>query len=276
VRYREALAGSYNLAAVHLLERVGLERLMDRLRQAGLGALEMAPREYGLQLALGSAKVRLTDLAAAYGFLARQGRITRPRAILSVRSHDGKDWTPPPAPDTRLFSAEVAWQVMDILSDPEARRPMFGPELPVDLPFRVAAKTGTSRGFADTVAIGVTQELTVAAWAGNFSGQPSYGVQAMAGAAPLLRDGLLIASDGRRLTLPPRPDSLTPQTVCPLSGQRPGPHCPHRKQEHVAAHQELDTPCTWHRFDPATGRVTVVYPFEIRHWRRRPRLAAAD
>ena len=74
VRYREALAGSYNLAAVHTLEKVGIARLMTVLRRAGVGALPGRPEDYGLRLALGSTEVRLLDLAAGYGFLVRGGQ----------------------------------------------------------------------------------------------------------------------------------------------------------------------------------------------------------
>ncbi|MFH2005049.1 MAG: penicillin-binding transpeptidase domain-containing protein [bacterium] len=264
VRYREALAGSYNLAAVHVLERVGVHRLIERLREAGLGPLKGTDKDYGLQLALGSAKVRLVNLAAAYGFLARNGRVTTPRNVVSVRRHDGTVWRPDPGPDRQLFEARTAWQVMDMLADPEARRPMFGQELPFDLPFRVAAKTGTSRGFADTVAVGVTRELTVAAWAGNFDGRPNHGLQAMSAAAPLVRDGLLIAGGGAPLTLPPAPQGIVKLPICPLSGMAVGPHCAHAKLEYFSERTLPRAPCTWHRNE--NGHTVAALPKEIRGW----------
>jgi membrane peptidoglycan carboxypeptidase len=60
--------------------------------------------------------------------------------------------------ERRVFSEETSWLVMDMLADPEARRPCCGMELPFDLPFRVAAKTGTARGFADTWAVAATEQ----------------------------------------------------------------------------------------------------------------------
>ncbi|MCA9679770.1 MAG: transglycosylase domain-containing protein, partial [Myxococcales bacterium] len=75
VRYREALASSYNFAAVWVLERTGVTRVMTALRQAGVAELSGAPDDYGLRLALGAPKVRLLDLAAGYGFLVRAGRV---------------------------------------------------------------------------------------------------------------------------------------------------------------------------------------------------------
>lgn len=268
VRYREALAGSYNLAAVHTLEKVGIARLMTVLRRAGVGALPGRPQDYGLRLALGSTEVRLLDLAAGYGFLARGGRVRRPSGVRQVRAWGGAVWQPARARDVRIFSPQTAWLVMDMLSDPEARRPEFGQELPVDLPFRVAVKTGTARGFSDTVAVGVTRELTVAAWAGTFDGTPMQGLVAMQSAAPLVREGLLIGSGGRDLTLPPAPAGVVTAEVCPLSGLLPGPDCPHRKLEHFARGRVPTRACDWHRRD-ATGRLVIHVPAEAQGWAAR-------
>ncbi len=274
VRYREALAGSYNLAAVHVLERVGLESLISRLRLAGVGQLSGAPDEYGLRLALGSTKVRLIDLASAYGFLVRGGRVTSPAPVRGVLLSDGTTWRPVRPGARRVFGPRVSWLVMDMLADPEARRPAFGQELPLDLPFRVAAKTGTARGFSDTVTVGVTRELTVAAWAGNFDGKATHGVVAMEGAAPLVRMGLLAASRGQQLTLPPRPAGLTTAAVCPLSGMPASSGCPHRKREHFLTGREPKRACTWHR---ATGSgLAVVYPEAARGWATRRRTSGGQ
>ena len=262
VRYREALAGSYNLAAVHVLERVGEERLISTLRRAGVGSVPGEAPDYGLRLALGATKVRLLDLAAGYGFLVRGGRVTRPRAILEARLADGRRLAPGPGGEVALFSPATSWLVMDVLADPDARRPMFGVGLPVDdLPFPVALKTGTSRGFSDTVAVGVTEQVTVAAWAGNFSGRPTQGVIAMDAAAPLVRAGLLAAADGRRLTLPPPPSDVVSAEICPLSGELAGPDCPHRKVERFAARAVPTARCSWHVRE---GRVVATrYPTEV-------------
>ena len=270
VRYREALANSYNLAAVHVLERVGLQALISRLRSAGVGELAAAPRDYGLRLALGSAKVRLLDLAAAYGFMARQGLVARPVGVRAVTLPDGALWRPPRAAQRRLFSARVSWLMSDMLADAEARRPVFGQELPLDLPFPVAAKTGTARGFADLVAVGVTKQVTVAAWAGNFDGQPTHGVVAMHGAAPLVRAGMLAAARGRQLSLPARPRGVVADEVCPLSGMRASASCPHRKREYfLEGRRSPARACTWHRRQG--GQLAVVYPPLARAWARRAR-----
>jgi penicillin-binding protein 1C len=272
-RYREALAGSYNLAAIHTLDRVGVWALVDRLRLAGLTTLDRPPPGYGLPLAIGDAEVTLLELAAAYAAFGNQGRATRPRAVLRVR-HPGSPAAPRPAVPVedeagpRLFSPEVAHLVFDILSDPEARRPMFGAQAPV-LPFAVALKTGTTRAYTDNLALGTTAEYTVGAWAGNFDGTPTEGMMAMQGAAPLVRAAFTaIAARFGEPTAPPRPAALAEADVCPLSGLRPGPACPTRKRELFVPGTEppISAPCAWHR--RRCGRLEIDHPEESRAWAR--------
>jgi penicillin-binding protein 1C len=269
VSYREALAGSYNLAAVHVLEKVGVATLMHALKRAGAGPLAGDAGDYGLRLALGSTKVRLLDLAAAYGFLVRGGRTRAPVWVFDARSDDGRVWQPPRPVERAVFSPETSWLVMDILADPVARRRVFGRELPLDLPFPVAAKTGTARGFSDTVAIAVTSELTVAAWAGNVDGDATEGLIAMQSAAPLVRAGLLAGARERMLTLPEPPPGVAGATVCALSGMRPSSDCPHTRHEHFRAGTEPRDTCTWHRREH--GQAVVSYPAEARAWAERER-----
>ena len=233
-RFREALAGSYNLAAVEVLDGVGVSPLLERLRALGLSPLAGTSTDYGLDLALGSARVRLLDLAAAYGFLVSAGHVNVPTAFADaeVRQSSGS------------FSPEASWLVMDMLSDPEARRAVFGADLPLDLPFKVAAKTGTSSGFADTAAVAATNEAVAAAWAGSFDGSGSKGALAMWSAAPLVRAALLAVADlaGHPLTLPPAPAAITSRDVCRITGALPGPRCP-RKHEHFAKGHEPQATC---------------------------------
>jgi penicillin-binding protein 1C len=263
-RYREALAGSYNLAAVHVLEEVGMEPVMSLLRKAGVGELALTPDAYGLRLSLGSTKVRLLDLASGYGVFARGGTRVAPRAWQKLARADGSRHVAEAPLGARVLSPETAWIVMDMLADPEARRPRFGADLPFDLPYRVAAKTGTARGFSDTVAIATTRELTVAAWTGRFDGKPMQGLSGMRGAAELARAALLLASRGRALSLPQRPEGVATIEVCPLSGKLPGPHCPHRKRDVALAHALPHEHCDVHADD---GK--LHYPAVLASWVQR-------
>jgi penicillin-binding protein 1C len=285
-RYREALAGSYNLAAVHTLQRVGVETLLSRLRLAGLTTLDEADDQYGPDLAIGNAEVLLSEYTAAFAAFGNAGNAVSTRAVSSYRATPtlpGSD--EPGATDTsrtealgkrstggvvqRVFSPEIAYQIFDVLADPDARRPMFGRSAPMDLPFPVALKTGTTRGYTDNLAFGTTREFTVGAWAGNFDGSPMEGVMAMQGAAPLVRAAFVaLAALYGEPTAPDRPATLSQREVCPLSGARPGPYCPHRKLEWLPnprlANFDQSPICGFHLSDDPRNR--VAFPEALGHW----------
>ncbi|MBW3654580.1 MAG: penicillin-binding protein 1C [Gemmatimonadetes bacterium] len=220
VRMREALASSYNVPAVELADRLGVDPVLRTLHRAGFSSLSRSASHYGLGLALGNGDVTLLELANGYRALARGGEWTPWR------------WRPaaPGEPGTvreRVVSARAAALVLDVLSDAEARTPGFGLETPFDFPFPAAAKTGTSRHFTDNWAVGVTQGFTVAVWVGNFSGRPMEGVSGVTGAGPLLyRAVLATASRYAPGALPtPEETGLVPVRVCRLSGLRATPGC---------------------------------------------------
>jgi penicillin-binding protein 1C len=250
-----------------VLERVGEARVLEHLRRAGVFELPGQAHDYGLRLALGNTKVRLLDLASAYGAFARAGSVVAPRTLLERTGHDGINAKVPVARDSRVFSPETSALVLDMLADAHARTKVFGQELPTDLPYPVAVKTGTARGFADNVAVFLTRELTVAAWSGRFDGKATRGMRGMDGAAPLARAALLAASRGRTLTLPEPPATLVKRAVCPLSGMLPGHACPARLDERFVSGTEPKATCTFHEHHD--GQTRVVYPTELRGWAKR-------
>jgi penicillin-binding protein 1C len=265
-RYRESLAGSYNLAAVHTLGRVGAPALVDRLRRAGLTTLTAPDESYPLSLAIGDAEFRIIEYAGAFAAFGTGGRAVAPRAITRV-SVPGRATREPAVVEQRpLFRPEIAYLIFDILSDPDARRPMFGSSAPMILDFPVALKTGTTRAYTDDLAFGTTAEYTVGAWGGNFDGSPTAGVMAMQGAAPLVRAAFVsLAARFGAPTAPDRPPTLERGEVCALSGMLAGPDCPH-KHEIFAAGTRPRQLCTWHR--RACGRREVKYPPELEGWAR--------
>jgi penicillin-binding protein 1C len=264
-RYRESLAGSYNLSAVHTLQRVGVPTVLRKLRTAGLSTLDRPDDEYDWGLAIGHAETRLIDLVTAFSSFGRGGRPIQPRAIDLARSSRGSTWSEPTMQRDRVFSEEVSYLLYDILSDPDARKPMFGDRVPLELPFRVALKTGTTKAYTDLWAIGVTREYTVGVWAGNFDGSPTYHVMSSEGATPLVRAVYTaIAARYGNPTAPDRPSTIVSADVCPLSGKRPGPYCEHHKRElFIQGHVPTQT-CDWHQL--VCGVPAVVYPAELRPW----------
>ena len=264
-RYREALAGSYNLSAVHTLQRVGIPTVLAKLRSAGLATLDRPDADYDWGLAIGHAEVRLLDLTAAFSTFGRGGVPIAPRAVERAQGVEGMVWTEPVVARERVFAETIAYLLFDILRDPDARKPMFGDRVPLNLPFPVALKTGTTKAYTDLWALGTTHEYTVGVWAGNFDGSPTHQVMSTEGATPLLRAAYTaIAARYGEPTAPARPAAIVSATICPVSGKRPGPHCAHTKHElFIAGHVPTET-CDWHQ--RVCGVATVVYPPSVRGW----------
>jgi penicillin-binding protein 1C len=261
VSLREALGNSLNIPAVRLAGEVGLERFAGLLDALGLVADSARAERDGLALALGSAPVRLVDLANAYATLARGGeyrpfRLTHPEA--------------PPAPARRVIAPDAAFLVTELLADPNARRRQFGVETPLELPFPVAVKTGTSKSFCDNVTVGYSSAVTVAVWVGNFDGRPMHRLLAMQGAAPLFRDAILLAMEGRSARAFAPPAEVETAEICAISGLRRGATCPHGRHEHVARRHPLGA-CTWHSADG-----TLRLPAALRAFDSAPRAVALD
>jgi penicillin-binding protein 1C len=229
VPLRRALACSYNVPAVRLARELGPLPLLDGLRRAGFSSLRHTAEHYGVGLTLGNGEVSLLELARAYAGLARGGSLPPLRFLRWHRTTVGDTLRLPAAPVTATgLNPAVLYLVTDILRDPEARAPAFGRGGPLELPFPCAVKTGTSKDYRDNWAIGYTPHHTVAVWAGNFDGTPMRRVSGVSGAGALLK-ALFLHLGGRGDF--PQPAGLQTATVCPVSGQQPGPHCPTTRRE---------------------------------------------
>ncbi len=88
VRLREALASSYNLVAVKVLDTIGVEAMTGLARRLGITTLD-DPDRLGLAVTLGGGEVRLLELAAAFAAFANGGHSVQPVAILRVEDDAG-------------------------------------------------------------------------------------------------------------------------------------------------------------------------------------------
>ncbi|MFT7775970.1 MAG: penicillin-binding protein 1C [Roseateles sp.] len=205
VSVAEALQRSLNVPAVDLLDRLGPEHFAGRLRNAGVKLRMPANAAPNLSLILGGGSTTLEELVGAYTALARGGLSARPRLTADE-----------PLKESRLMSEGAAFIVREILEN--GGRP--------GSPFResgqrVAWKTGTSFGFRDAWALGVTDRYTFGVWIGRPDGTPNPGHFGANSAAPLLRDlAAALGPDGvsnqARQQLAPRrrPDGVAAVAIC--------------------------------------------------------------
>ena len=216
VSVSEALQRSLNVPAVDLLDRLGAERFVAKLRNAGVKLRMPAGGTPNLSVILGGGGTTLEELVGAYTALARAGVAGVPRLL----TDDALVQTP-------LMSPGAAFIVREILENGGH------PDTPfIEARHRVAWKTGTSFGFRDAWAIGVTDRYTVGVWVGRPDGTPNPGHFGANTAAPLVKD--LLAALGASLgSTRTAPDSVHPVDICwPLglaASATPAAHCRQRR-----------------------------------------------
>ncbi len=228
--YRKALANSRNVPAVQVLKTVGVAGAYDLFRQLGLATDDKSASVYGLGLAIGGLYVTLEDLVAAYGVLANDGR------AFTLRWFD----TPEATARTQLIPEDVARQITLFLADPLARLPTFGRMGPLEYPFPVAVKTGTSQGFRDAWAVAYSAEYIVGAWIGHPDHDRMKQVNGL-DAAQLVKGILLFLHPKQRrgvneVPFPPPQDAMGYQLskLCQLSGELATARCSQAVLEYLA------------------------------------------
>jgi len=245
----EALARSLNIPAVHMLKDYGVGPFYSFLKKTGMSSLKEQPEHYGLSLILGGAEVKLWDLAGMYASL---GTI--------LKRYDEEDG---------LYSSDpfspLIWDENVQVTEEERTQPLvraasvystFDALLKVKRPEsevgwdhfahsrKIAWKTGTSFGFRDAWAVGVTSRYVVAVWCGNADGEGRAGLTGITAAAPVVFD--VFSSLPFSEWFPVPVDEMTNIEVCAESGYRPGEFCSERKVVQIPTGNKIGV-CPWHQ-----------------------------
>jgi penicillin-binding protein 1C len=246
--YRRALANSRNIPALRVLEGVGMPEFFELARQLGLARDDTHDSAwYGYGLAIGGLYVTLSDLVAAYGTLANDGRETRLHFF-----HD-EETTPP----RQLFSSYASREVSLFLSDDTARLPSFPRMSVLEFPFPVAIKTGTSQGFRDAWTVAYSSKYIVGLWMGNADNHPMNhvaGVLSAVYAARIMKSLHPLQDEGIDATPFAPPDGTVSVRICTVSGDEAGPNCPSTILEYFRPPDAPHATCTVHRRIAVDGR----------------------
>ena len=230
-----ALTRSLNVPWVRALRGFGVSPLLGQLRRSGLRSLSRGAEEYGLSLILGGGEVTALELAGAYRGLARtvQTYHDGPRRyapddwaglhLRPVETASGQSATPTRlSSDPIVYSAAAAYLTLETLTQLE-RPGDLAAWRSFDGTRRVAWKTGTSFGFRDAWAVGVTPEYVVTVWVGNADGEGRPGLTGASAAAPLLFD--VFAALGPSTWFEAPVGDMAGVAVCTRSGLQAGDDC---------------------------------------------------
>lgn len=250
----EALARSLNIPFVDLLRQYDFSRFHYQLKKMGMSTLIQPPGHYGLSLILGGAETKLWDLCGMYASMARVlGHYAGYSSRYDPADYYGLSYTPVPAQrpkklgelstESEFFSAGAIWATFEAMQ--EVQRPgTEGEWRQFSTSRRVAWKTGTSFGFRDAWAIGITPEYLVGVWVGNADGEGRPGLVGTLAAAPVLFDVFGTLPSTSWFNCPY--DDLAKAEVCAQTGFRAGQNCP--SDTILVPIKALNSPvCTFHQ-----------------------------
>lgn len=186
VTLRTALASSLNIPSVKLLEKNGVDNMIDLAEKMGITTWKERNR-FGLSLALGAGEVKMIDLAQAYSNFANLGEKIRINPILEIKNYLGEEVYKKRIEKEKIIEPEYAYMINSALSDNKARSPIFGANSKLVIPNKtVAVKTGTTNSLKDNWCIGWTPNYLTVSWVGNNDSSPmSWVASGVSGATPI-------------------------------------------------------------------------------------------
>jgi len=186
VTLRTALASSLNVPSVKLLAENGVINMIDLAEKMGITTWKDRGR-YGLSLALGSGEVKMVELAQAYTIFANLGEKVEINPIYKIDNYLGENIYIKEKESEQIVDPNLALTIDSILSDNQARSPIFGLNSKLKIEGKtVAVKTGTTNNLKDNWCIGWTPSYLVAAWVGNNDATPmSWVASGVSGATPI-------------------------------------------------------------------------------------------
>ncbi|WP_293783507.1 penicillin-binding protein 1C [uncultured Pedobacter sp.] len=247
----KALSRSLNIPAVKMLQQYKYERFYDKLKKLGIGTLNQPADHYGLSLILGGSEVTMWDLANTYMGMVRtlnhfntykglyNPQDYKPATYFTHQAKEEKDYQ-----RNSFLDHGAIWATFNAME--EVMRP--GDEglwEQFSSSQRVAWKTGTSFGFRDAWAIGLTPDYVVCVWVGNADGEGRPGLVGIEAAAPVLFDIFRLLPSGKWFEIPTT--KLKKLQICKQSGYKAGEYCTEIMQELVPVAGEKTAVCPFHK-----------------------------
>jgi len=242
----KALQNSLNAPFVHLLREYGQQRFHSLLKKLPLRGIVFTAEHYGLSLIVGGGEASLYDITNAY---AKMGR--------KLASYVNENYNVTIDKTESPFSAEAIAETFNI---------MCGLTRPVSQigwggfasSKQVAWKTGTSFGFKDAWAVGLTNRYAVGVWVGNADGEGRPGLTGVGAAAPILFDVMGKLNDS--YDYPANTSESIEVEVCAESGYPKSEYCPVTKKIKTVNVENKTGVCPYHQkvFLDATRQFRVL------------------
>ncbi len=192
----KAVVRSLNVPTIRMLQKFGLQKFKNKLEKMGMTSLTKPASHYGLTLVVGGSEGKLLEITNMYAGMARtvnhfggnSGKYSsddfREPNFLHLSKEEKKTKLLEQAP---ILNASSIWQTFNAIQQVE-RPTEEGNWEQFNSSKRIAWKTGTSYGFRDAWAVGVTPKYAVGVWVGNADGEGRPNLVGVKAAAPILFD----------------------------------------------------------------------------------------
>lgn len=247
-----ALSRSLNIPAVKMLQQYKYQRFHPYLKRLGIHSLNRPADFYGLSMILGGCEVTPWELAGVYASMARTlNHYKRYDANYNPDDYHAPSYlksnvrAPQKAPERASVidhaSLYFTFQAMNEVMRPgeEALWEQFASSK------KIAWKTGTSFGFRDGWAVGLTPTHVVCVWVGNADGEGRPGLTGIETAAPILFDIFDLLPSSEWFTAPL--DRMVQTAVCRESGYLAGPDCAHADTVYIPVPGHRSAACPYHQ-----------------------------
>jgi penicillin-binding protein 1A len=159
VSMQEALEESINVPTIRLLEEVGVARVIEAARRAGI----RGPLPHDLTLALGTGDTTLLELTSAYGTFANQGIRMEPIMVRYVTDAQGR-LLEENIPEGREGIEPGVAQALTAMLQGVVERGTAVTARVLERP--LAGKTGTTNDFSNAWFVGYTPSTVAGVWVG--------------------------------------------------------------------------------------------------------------
>ncbi|MFV0345898.1 MAG: penicillin-binding protein 1C [Bacteroidales bacterium] len=246
----EALYRSLNIPFISILQKYGIDPFLNDLHNLGITTLDRGADDYGLSLILGGGEVSLWEICGAYASIARELELYNNTRHYSNSLHFMPKLLRSPLEDTVLSKQAIHIDAGAIWCTFEAMKKLTRPNNEQGWEFmgnryEVAWKTGTSFGYRDAWAVGLTPEYLVGVWVGNSDGEGRPGITGSSAAAPVLFDIFDNLAHGRWFDKPVM--ALRSVEACSKSGQMAGVDCEQSLETEIPACAANLPLCKYHK-----------------------------
>ena len=230
VTLRRALEASKIAATVRLVDKIGLERLVQLTAAYGL---PIADAELLRRIAVGFEPASLKQLMRAmsvfgHGGTMDEGGLIYLNRIVDVEGVVIYQRSPEARSRTRVTDEVTAFQIHDMLVEGGEHGSARGLYEGMAEGFKGAGKGGTTHDFGDTWFAGYSSGVNCAVWTGflNNMGEGIYtGAFSRDLAMPVWQAAMNAAEPWFPSQPIAQPENVVAETVCAVSGQRPTDYC---------------------------------------------------